>query len=248
MKAIGPREGTLAHTLMLWRDTGLLFALLVIGLWLVTLRHALFRHTLNPWTTPLLFLAVNHLYTGLLITAHDAIHGTVCSLKSVNDGIGRFCLMVFAGFDYDFLREEHWRHHSHAGLLHQDPDFHRGDASIPQWFLGFILHYVSLAQVVKLHVIIYTLFFLGAPMQNLIVFNALGGMSSAMILFYYGTYIPHRPDPPALEKPEGFRTLDKAKDTRLTSFLKCYNFGCHKEHHANPRVPWWALYDAYLGA
>ena len=246
MKAVGPRDGTLAHNLMRSKDTGLLFATLVLGLWLLALRHALFRHSLNPWTSPPLFLLINHLYTGLFITAHDAIHGTVCSFKQLNDGIGRFCLMAFAGFDYDFLREEHWRHHSHAGLLDKDPDFHAGDPSPVRWFLAFMLHYMSLTQVSRLLVIVGALLYMGAPLQNLFVFNAVGGVSSAMLLFYYGTYLPHRPDPPALEKPEGFRSLDRQKDSRLTSFLKSYNFGCHREHHANPRVPWWALYDAYL--
>ena len=72
---------------------------------------------------------------------------------------------------------------------------------------------------------------------------------STFILFYYGTYLPHMPDRDAEDKdrPTNFRTLTPS-DNRLTSFLKAYNFGCHSEHHANPRIPWWALYDAHLSA
>ena len=126
-------------------NIGLLFAFLVISIWILTLKHALFSHTINIFTTPFLFLTVNHLYTGLFITAHDSIHGTICSsFPKLNGMIGRFCLMVFAGFDYDLIREEHWKHHSHAGLVNEDPDYHRGDTSFPAWFLSFMLHYMSL--------------------------------------------------------------------------------------------------------
>ena len=96
--------------------------------------------------------------------------------------------------------------------------------------------------------IVGTLLCFGAPLQNLFLFNACGGISSAVLLFYYGTYLPHRPDAPALNNPDNFRTIDPKRDNRLTSFLKAYNFGCHKEHHANPRVPWWALFDAHIAA
>ncbi len=143
-KIAGPREGTLAHKLMGTPGVGLFFAFTVISLWFIALRHALFKHQINLLTTPPLLLAINHLYTGLFITAHDAIHGTVCSITEVNTLIGSFCLLVFAGFDYRILREEHWRHHSHAGLTGKDPDYHRGDSSLTAWFLSFMLNYMSL--------------------------------------------------------------------------------------------------------
>ena len=108
--------------------------------------------------------------------------------------------------------------------------------------------YMSLAQVCRLLTIVGTLWMLVAPLFRLFLFMAVAGLSSALVLFYYGTYLPHKPDEEAkdLNRPENFRTLDPEKDNRLTSFLKAYNFGCHSEHHANPRIPWWALYDAHL--
>ena len=86
---------------------------------------------------------------------------------------------------------------------------------------------------------------LGAPIEKLALFMAGGGISSAVMLFYYGTYIPHRPEEGKLERPEDFGTM-QIGDNRITSFLKSYNFGCHKEHHSNPKIPWWALYDAHI--
>ena len=86
-----------------------------------------------------------HLYTGLFITAHDSIHGTVCKYPTLNNLIGKFCLMVFAGFDYEFLREEHWNHHANAGHVGDDPDFHTGNPSFYHWFFSFMIHYMSLA-------------------------------------------------------------------------------------------------------
>ncbi|TNV76637.1 hypothetical protein FGO68_gene3152 [Halteria grandinella] len=225
-------------------NIGLLFASLIIGIWLFTLHHALFHHEVNPYTSLPLLIFLNHLYTGLFITAHDSIHGVVCKWPWLNNAIGSFCLMVFAGFDYTYLREEHWRHHANAGLIKDDPDFHSGNPKFAHWFLSFMLNYMSIGQVSRLLMIVCSLLYMGAPIQNAALFMAVGGISSAVCLFYFGTYLPHRPDEGELERPDNFRTLEKG-DNRLTSFLKSYNFGCHSEHHANPKIPWWALYDAH---
>jgi beta-carotene/zeaxanthin 4-ketolase len=49
----------------------------------------------NP-ITYLLILAHTHLFTGLFITAHDAMHGTVSSNKKLNEGIGWLASALFA--------------------------------------------------------------------------------------------------------------------------------------------------------
>jgi beta-carotene ketolase (CrtW type) len=68
-------------------NTGLIIALCVIGLWVLSIL------TLMQWQVnlqnPLLYLMIlvqMHLYTGLFITAHDAMHGTV----SPNPGLNNF--------------------------------------------------------------------------------------------------------------------------------------------------------------
>ena len=128
-----PSESSLAGRLMKHRDSGLIFALTIMILWACMLYHCLFRHKLNFLTTPFLVLIQIYLYTGLFITAHDSIHGTVCSNATINYWVGKICLLSFAGFDYDFIREEHWKHHSHAGLAGEDPDFHHGKPQFLLW-------------------------------------------------------------------------------------------------------------------
>jgi beta-carotene ketolase (CrtW type) len=92
------------------------------------------------------------------------------------------------------LRDEHWRHHANAGLIHDDPDFHSGNPSFKNWFLSFMLNYLTIGQVCRLLAIVSCLLYLGAPLQNCALFMAIGGISSAVVLFYYGTFIPHGPD------------------------------------------------------
>ena len=66
--------------------TGLLIALLVIGCWAISI-ILLMQWTVN-FSNPLTYLFIllqMHLYTGLFITAHDAMHGTVSSNRQVNN-------------------------------------------------------------------------------------------------------------------------------------------------------------------
>ena len=125
--------------------TGLFIALFVMTAWAYTLYFCLFVHNLSFLTTPPIFLFLHHLYTGLFITAHDSIHGTLSKESPfLNYWLGKVCLMVFAGFDYDMIREEHWKHHAHAGHMHDDPDFHTGEPGFAWWFTDFMKHYMSL--------------------------------------------------------------------------------------------------------
>ncbi|MDQ1141520.1 fatty acid desaturase [Pedobacter agri] len=38
-----------------------------------------------------------HLYTGLFITAHDAMHGTISSNKTINNFFGYLAVFIYAG-------------------------------------------------------------------------------------------------------------------------------------------------------
>jgi beta-carotene/zeaxanthin 4-ketolase len=71
----------------------------------------------SPWWAILLtFAALTHLYAGLFVTAHDAIHGAVCrSRRWVNDLLGAACITCYAFFSYRALHAEHWRHHHWTG-------------------------------------------------------------------------------------------------------------------------------------
>jgi beta-carotene ketolase (CrtW type) len=57
-------------------------------------------------------------------------------------------------------------------------------------------------------------------------------------LFYFGTFLPHR------EPEEGYSNIHCAQSNSLPvfwSFITCYHFGYHQEHHEYPHVPWWHL-------
>ena len=80
-------------------NTGLFVALLVIGSWMVS-TILLMQWQIN-WHNPLTYLFVllqMHLYTGLFITAHDAMHGTVSSNRVLNNMAGYVCTMFYAVF------------------------------------------------------------------------------------------------------------------------------------------------------
>lgn len=55
-----------------------------------------------------------HLYTGLFITAHDAMHGTVSGNKKTNTAIGRLSLLLYAALPYNSILPKHHLHHKHV--------------------------------------------------------------------------------------------------------------------------------------
>ncbi|PNH01868.1 Beta-carotene ketolase [Tetrabaena socialis] len=130
---------------------GIAVALAVIGCWAALFLHALFFMTM-PWSAPpgaraaswphitAVFFSLEFLYTGLFITTHDAMHGTIA------------------------LRNRRLN----------------------------------------------------------------------------GTYLPHRP-PKGHRGPMPWHASRTSAAPRLLSFLTCYHFDLHWEHHRWPYAPWWHL-------
>jgi beta-carotene/zeaxanthin 4-ketolase len=150
-----------------------------------------------------------------------------------------------AGLPFDHMRDKHREHHAHTGVLGKDPDFHQGNPSLGMWLWQFMRRYLGFWQMVRLNVMVAAVQLSGAPYMNMVVFLLCAGLLSGMQLFYFGTYLPHRPP---LDAPDEVMNWEKAKssqaNTRLGSILTCYHFDCHYEHHANPRAPWFRLWDA----
>jgi hypothetical protein len=48
-------------------------------------------------------------------------------------------------------------------------------------------------------------------------------------LFYFGTYLPHLP--PDAKEVMGWQKSHSSDDPSWLSFLKCYHFDYHWEHH-----------------
>lgn len=223
-------------------NKGLFIALMIIGLWggilsiLLTLNVA---HT-NIVLIPVWILCQTFLYTGLFITAHDAMHGTVCPTHPrTNKIIGIIAVRLYALFSYHKLLEKHWAHHR-TPATDTDPDFHDGQHSdFLAWYLHFMRIYLSWKQVIGMAIVFQIMeYILTISSLNLILFWVFPALLSTLQLFYFGTYLPHRM--PADGYNNSHRAQSNAYST-LCSFITCYHFGYHWEHHEYPYVPWWQL-------
>lgn len=186
--------------------------------------------------TYLFIFIQTHLYTGLFITAHDAMHGTVSKEKSVNSFFGRLTAFLFAFNFYDYLLRKHHMHHNHVAS-HDDPDYHES-GKFWLWYWNFIKSYITLKQLILITVSLQLLKLI-FPLENLILFWVLPSILSTFQLFYFGTYIPHRHD----AHNNNQHKSGTLKKNHLWAFLSCYFFGYHYEHHDAPGIPWWRLWQ-----
>jgi len=180
------------------------------------------------------------LYTGLFITAHDAMHGSVSRHhKKLNAFIGALCVGLYAIFSFKRLCVEHRRHHANPGS-DDDPDFHDGHhPGFWRWYIHFLLTYVTWRQIAGMAMVFNIMKHgFGISTIPLLMFWVAPSLLSTLQLFYFGTYLPHR-------KPEGgYDNPHRARSNEFSvfwSFITCYHFGYHWEHHEYPRVPWWRM-------
>ncbi|GFR41535.1 hypothetical protein Agub_g2248 [Astrephomene gubernaculifera] len=231
---------------------GILVACTVIGCWAGLFIHALWFIKL-PWTVghgeratswlhiAAVFISLEFLYTGLFITTHDAMHGTIALRnRRLNDFLGQLAISLYAWFDYSLLHRKHWEHHNHTGIPRVDPDFHTGNPNLAGWFARFMVSYMTLPQLLRIAAWSNVLLLLRAPIANQLVFMTAAPLLSAFRLFYYGTYVPHHP-PPGHTGPMPWPLSRSSAASRLRSFLTCYHFDLHWEHHRWPYAPWWQL-------
>lgn len=220
---------------------GIFTALAVLLLWALNLIYLL-QIDLEPWKwqiVPLFFLQIL-LYTGLFITAHDAMHGLVShQYRRLNDIIGQVALSLFALFSLKKMLPKHRDHHAYPAT-EDDPDFHDDKhRSLPLWFFKFFKGYASWIQIAGMAIVYNILHhILGVAQINLILFWLIPSLLSSFQLFYFGTYLPHR------ETEAGYPDEHRARSNDYPawlSFLTCYHFGYHHEHHLYPWVPWWKL-------
>ncbi len=71
---------------------------------------------------------------------------------------------------------------------------------------------------------------------SLLLFWFLPIVLSSMQLFLFGTYLPHRS-----EDSENSHHAVSSNYPLILSFLTCYHFGYHWEHHEYPHLPWYKL-------
>ncbi|WP_248282108.1 fatty acid desaturase [Mucilaginibacter robiniae] len=214
-------------------QAGVIVALLVIGGWLTSTILLMQWHV--SFTNPLLYIFIlvqMHLYTGLFITAHDAMHGTVSPNSTINTVVGYITTFLYAAFLYPKLYTQHHKHHSHVHTT-DDPDYHHGN--FIAWYFTFIRNYLSIWQVVFMAAL-FNVLKIWIPQPNLILFWVVPSLLSTLQLFYFGTYQPHKGEH---DNQHQSRTQSK---NHVWAFLSCYFFGYHYEHHASPGTPWWKLW------
>ncbi|MCS7005882.1 MAG: fatty acid desaturase [Cytophagales bacterium] len=209
----------------------------IIALWIIsTSACLLFPFNFACWYHYLLIFLQTHLYTGLFITAHDAMHGIVAPASpQLNRWIGKIAACLFAFNSYEKMLPKHHAHHKFVGTT-QDPDFHESQ-HFGKWYISFLLEYVSWKQVFLMAITynILTYFF---SEWNVFLFWMLPSLLSTLQLFYFGTYLPHRGE----HEPNNIHKARSQKLHHFWAFVSCYFFGYHYEHHAFPHVPWWQLY------
>ncbi len=221
---------------------GIVIATLIISLWVVSLISLM---TINTTYTPIGLIAIAvlwqmFLYTGLFITAHDAMHETIYpQLPKINSLIGAICVVAYGLFSYKKLLQKHWQHHRHPAS-ELDPDFHDGQHPHPiAWYFHFMRGYWGWHQLIGFTIIFHVAeAILQIHWHNLVLFWIVPSILSSIQLFYFGTFIPHR------EPANGYTNHHRTQTNPLPvfwSFLTCYHFGYHEEHHEYPHVSWWQL-------
>jgi beta-carotene ketolase (CrtW type) len=227
---------------------GIVISLIIILVWAASLTFALLRPAISlsslQFFDIILFLWLQFLFVGLFITSHDACHGTIDPKHPrVNLWIGRISAFLYAGLFFDKIKNKHMDHHQHPGT-ELDPDFLKSrDQSAPylQWLLSFFKRYVTLAQLLIMTgaaQVLMHVFHL--PQSNVFFFWVAPSLASAIQLFTFGTYLPHRH---GRKKFIDRHLARNSPQSFWMSLLLCYHFGaCHLRHHREPWVPWYALY------
>lgn len=221
---------------------GLAAALSIIFLWLLSLIFLLSQDIsqMPRWLIISGMIWQTLLYTGLFITAHDGMHGLVSPKnRKFNDFIGAAAVSLYALFSYKNLLTKHWEHHRHPASQ-QDPDFHDGEHSgFINWYYRFMSNYLTWKQVLGMAIIFNILLYIFKVAGiNLVLFWVLPSLLSTLQLFYFGTYLPHR------ELSEPYKDEHRARSNNYSvfwSFITCYHFGYHWEHHEYTHIAWWRL-------
>jgi len=245
------RQLSSTNSLYLWTlpHGGVAIACSILSAWAISFTAAFNTgaEAIGPWGCLLLIPWFTFIYTGLFVTGHDSMHGSVApSDPRANRILGELSLFFYGLIPYDKLYQAHSHHHQFPASQ-RDPDFHNGRHSHPVfWYFRFMRSYWTVRQTVGIFMIYNGLHrLMGVPEANLLMFWAIPSLLSSVQLFYFGTYLVHR------HQPDTYSTSLCANSNYWPEFLSlisCYHFGYHREHHAFPQVPWWQLPQTELEA
>ncbi len=218
---------------------GVFIATIIISAWFLHLLYSLAFVRIDL-TNPLFYFNIllqGYLFTGLFITAHDSMHGTLSKNQRINKFFGQLSASLFACMSYRKLTANHFMHHKKPGT-ENDPDFSIKSQNFFVWWVTFIFRYLTVIQIICMAAIYNVLKFWFNEI-NIIFFWVVPAALSTFQLFYFGTYSPHKKPHENFMQPHKARTQNK---NHLWAMLSCYFFGYHFEHHEYPHVPWWKLY------
>jgi beta-carotene ketolase (CrtW type) len=219
---------------------GLVIALSIILIWLAHLIYLLAFVEVMP-ASPIILVHIaiqTYLYTGLFITAHDAMHGLVSPDKAINKNIGWLATRLFAALSFSRLLVKHQLHHRFPGEA-ADPDYSVNSQNFWLWWFSFMKNYISWWQIIFMAVS-FNILQIWVDQWNLVLFWILPSILATFQLFYFGTYRPHRLPHTETMLPYNSRTQN---GPNWWAMLSCYFFGYHYEHHEWPHIPWWKLYQ-----
>ena len=225
---------------------GLQLGALIGVCWLTTLIFGLKMELgqLHPLLITAWILSRSFLHTGLFIVAHDAMHNSLAPGQTqINHRIGRVCLWLYAGLNYDACRANHQKHHL-MPESEADPDFCPvNNQSLLAWLFRFLRNYLNPAQATRLAIVLIILWLSTLASQN----NSFAAITATYLvpllistgqLFFFGTYLPHRKGQVQEANESSIRSLNLHP---FVSLLACYHFGYHREHHNHPKAPWFRL-------
>jgi len=229
-----------------YSDIGL--ASLLIMLWLTTLISG-FNISLDQVPLSVTVLGIflrTFLHTGLFVTTHESVHRNISKHRCLNNFFGHLTSYLYALLPYEVLAQNHRLHHRFPGTQ-QDPDFAYPDKNnYFSWYFRFMKTYQADGQawvsVMGMATIFGVLICFHVPVLNLLLFWIIPMVASSLQLFTFGIFLPHRCG--------NSRNFDqhRASSTKLPviwSFITCYHFGYHWEHHQYPYLPWYRLPQAY---
>jgi len=228
-------------------DIGL--ASLIVMLWLVTLLGG-FSIPLNgvPLVATVLGIFIRtFLHTGLFVVVHESIHRNISRHCFLNNFFGYLASFLYALLAYRVLAKNHRLHHRFPGTQ-QDPDFaFPNKKDYFSWYFRFMKSYQADGQawvsIMGMAIAFCILIAFHVSALNLLLFWIIPMIASSFQLFTFGIFLPHR-------HSDGW-DLDphQASTTHLPvlwSFIACYHFGYHREHHQYPYLPWYRLPQAYF--
>jgi beta-carotene ketolase (CrtW type) len=223
-------------------SVSLIIAFLIILLWggMLILCLTIDVNKSSIFVLGLMMIVQTFLNTGLFITAHDAMHGLVCPANlRLNHAIGVVAVTLYAFFSYSELRERHLLHHNFPGTS-LDPDYYEGENShFLSWYGQFMQRYLNWQQLFKLLLMVLLISYIGhISFFNLILCWWLPLILSSLQLFTFGTFFPHRHPKTSADQVSPIRSLNLSP---FWSFLSCYHFSYHWEHHQYPYLAWWQL-------